>query len=63
MRPKRTMENSDTIATKIDELGQLGETKAWITKKHPFLVYVLPSIPLAVIFGDPIVWILSILGF
>ena len=62
MRPKRIKENSETIAIKIEELIQLGETQAWITKKHPFLIYVLPSIPLAVIFGDPIVWILSILG-
>ncbi len=63
MRPKRTKENSETIAAKIKELNQLGQTEAWITKKHPFLVYVLPSIPLTVIFGDPIVWILAILGF
>ena len=62
MRPKRSKENSETIAIKIDELNQLGETEAWITKKHPFLVYVFPSIILAVIFGDPIVWILSFMG-
>ena len=62
MRPKRSKENSETIAIKIDELNQLGETEAWITKKHPFLVYVFPSIILTVIFGDPIVWILSFMG-
>lgn len=62
MRPKRSKENSETIATKIEELYQLGETEAWITKKHPFLIYILPSIPFAVIFGDPIVWILSFMG-
>ena len=63
MRPRRIKENTETIAAKIEELAQMGETEAWITKKHPFLIYVLPSIPLAVIFGDPLVWILSILGY
>ncbi len=63
MRPRRIKENTETIAAKIEELAQMGETEAWITKKHPFLIYVLPSIPLAVILGDPLVWILSILGY
>jgi len=63
MRPRRIKENTETIAAKIEELAQMGETEAWITKKHPFLIYILPSIPLTVIFGDPLVWVLSILGY
>ncbi len=63
MRPRRIKEDKETISAKIKELSQMGETDAWITKKHPFLMFVLPSILLAVIFGDPIVWILSVLGY
>ena len=62
MRPRRIQENADSIAAKIEELSQMGETEAWITKKHPFLIYVFPSIPLTIILGDPIVWILSLFG-
>jgi hypothetical protein len=62
MRPRRIKEDATTIRKKIDELSEMGETEAWITKKHPFLIYVLPSIPLTMILGDPIVWTLTALG-
>ena len=62
MRPRRIKEDSNAISNRIAELKEMGETEAWITKKHPFLIYVLPAIPLTMIFGDPIVWIMSSLG-
>ena len=62
MRPRRKKEDKETISKHISELKELGETEAWITKKHPFLIYVFPAIILTMIFGDPIAYILLELG-
>ena len=62
MRPRRKKEDKETISKHISELKELGETEAWITKKHPFLIYVFPAIILTMIFGDPIACILLELG-
>ena len=62
MRPRRKRVNSEDLTAQIEQLKDVGETSAWITKKHPFLVYVLPAIPLALILGDPVATILHILG-
>ena len=61
---QRGLENEIEGIAKIgpEELKELEETEAWITKKHPFLIYVFPAIILTMIFGDPIAWILLELG-
>ena len=60
MRPRRKRVNPEDLAAHIEQLKDAGETSAWITKKHPFLVYVLPAIPLALILGDPVATALHI---
>ena len=62
MRPRRKRVNPEDLAAHIEQLKDAGETSAWITKKHPFLVYVLPAIPLALILGDPVATALHIWG-
>ena len=41
----------------LDELAAEGLEKAWVTAKHPFLMFVFPAITPLVLLGDPIVWI------
>jgi len=62
MRPRRKRVDPEELAAHIERLKAAGETSAWITKKHPFLVYVLPAIPLALILGDPVATVLHIVG-
>ncbi len=62
MRPRRKRVDPEELAAHIQRLKVAGETSAWITKKHPFLVYVLPAIPLTLILGDPVATVLYNLG-
>tara|TARA_B100000902_G_scaffold397671_2_gene462182 strand:- start:6253 stop:7209 length:957 start_codon:yes stop_codon:yes gene_type:complete len=62
MRPRRKRVDPEELAAHIERLKAAGETSAWITKKHPFLVYVLPAIPLALIIGDPVATVLHTVG-
>ncbi|MBC88127.1 MAG: hypothetical protein CMB12_02440 [Euryarchaeota archaeon] len=62
MRPRRKRVDPEELSAHIQRLKVAGETSAWITKKHPFLVYVLPAIPLTLILGDPVATVLYNLG-
>ena len=44
----------------LEELAEAGVERAWVTAKHPFLLFVFPAILPLTLFGDPIVWILGI---
>ncbi len=62
MRPNRGSRAESAVEEVIDELRAMGVTRPWVTSKHPFLVYVLPAIPLAILLGDPVSLLLGSLG-
>ena len=62
MRPSRGSRAESEVERVIEELQGMGSTSAWVTSKHPFLVYLLPAIPLTVLLGDPVSLILGALG-
>ncbi len=57
MRPVRGSRAETEVEAVLDELAAEGLDKAWVTAKHPFLLFVFPAILPLVLFGDPIVWI------
>ena len=57
MRPVRGSRAETEVETVLDELAAEGLDKAWVTAKHPFLLFVFPAIIPLILFGDPIVWI------
>ena len=57
MRPVRGSRAETEVEVVLDELAAEGLDKAWVTAKHPFLLFVFPAILPLVLFGDPIVWI------
>ena len=57
MRPVRGSRAETEVEAVLDELAAEGLDKAWVTAKHPFLLFVFPAIFPLVLFGDPIVWI------
>mgnify|MGYP001475209558 CR=1 FL=1 len=59
MRPVRGSRAETEVEAVIDELSAEGMDKAWVTAKHPFLLFVFPAILPLVLFGDPVVWITS----
>ncbi|MBD13546.1 MAG: hypothetical protein CMJ72_00085 [Planctomycetaceae bacterium] len=61
MRPVRGSRAETEIEQVLNELAEYGVENAWVTAKHPFLLFVFPAILPLVLFGDPIVWILSYL--
>ncbi len=54
MRPVRGSRAETDVATVLDELAAEGLEKAWVTAKHPFLLFVFPAILPLILFGDPI---------
>ncbi len=61
MRPVRGSRAENETEQVLEELAEAGIERAWVTAKHPFLLFVFPAILPLVLFGDPIVWILSYL--
>ena len=61
MRPIRGSRAETEIEQVLNELSEAGVERAWVTAKHPFLLFVFPAILPLVLFGDPIVWALSYL--
>ena len=61
MRPVRGSRAENETEQVLEELAEVGIERAWVTAKHPFLLFVFPAILPLVLFGDPIVWILSYL--
>ena len=59
MRPVRGSRAETEIEQVLDELAEAGVERAWVTAKHPFLLFVFPAILPLTLFGDPIVWILG----
>ena len=59
MRPVRGSRAETEIEQVLDELAEAGLERAWVTAKHPFLLFVFPAILPLTLFGDPIVWILG----
>ena len=57
MRPIRGSRAETDVEAVLGELAAEGLEKAWVTAKHPFLLFVFPAILPLVLFGDPIVWI------
>lgn len=56
MRPVRGSRSETEVESVLDELASEGVEKAWVTAKHPFLLFVFPAILPLVLFGDPVVW-------
>ncbi len=63
MRPSRGSRAEKQVGEVLKDLRNMGIDRPWVTSKHPFLVYVLPAIPLAVLVGDPVSLVLGSLGF
>ncbi|MDE0707976.1 MAG: hypothetical protein OSB33_03395 [Candidatus Poseidoniales archaeon] len=59
MRPVRGSRAETDVAAVLDELAAEGLDKAWVTAKHPFLLFVFPAILPLILFGDPVVWVSS----
>mgnify|MGYP002843863928 FL=1 len=57
MRPVRGSRAETEVEAVLDELAAEGLDKAWVTAKHPFLLFVFPAIIPLILLGDPIVWI------
>ena len=57
MRPVRGSRAETDVEAVLGELAAEGLDKAWVTAKHPFLLFVFPAILPLVLLGDPIVWI------
>tara|TARA_B110000438_G_scaffold245056_1_gene245849 strand:+ start:4631 stop:5632 length:1002 start_codon:yes stop_codon:yes gene_type:complete len=59
MRPVRGSRAETDVVAVLDELAAEGLDKAWVTAKHPFLLFVFPAIIPLILFGDPVVWVSS----
>ena len=57
MRPVRGSRSETDVEAVLAELAAEGMEKAWVTAKHPFLLFVFPAILPLFLFGDPIIWI------
>ena len=57
MRPVRGSRSETDVEAVLTELAAEGMEKAWVTAKHPFLLFVFPAILPLFLFGDPIIWI------
>ena len=62
MRPVRGSRAETDVEAVLFELSEEGLERAWVTAKHPFLLFVFPAIIPLVILGDPITWGLELLG-
>jgi hypothetical protein len=60
MRPVRGSRAETDVEAVLEELAAEGLEKAWVTAKHPFLLFVFPAILPLVLLGDPIVWIFGL---
>ena len=59
MRPVRGSRAETEIEAVLQELSEADVERAWVTAKHPFLLFVFPAILPLILFGDPIVWIFA----
>ena len=60
MRPVRGSRAETELETVLDELECEGIMRAWVTAKHPFLVFVFPAIIPLIVLGDPIIFAFSL---
>lgn len=62
LRPVRGSRAETEVEVVLKELAEQGLTKAWVTAKHPFLLFVFPAILPLVLLGDPITTGLALFG-
>ncbi|MEC7704203.1 MAG: hypothetical protein VX906_03060, partial [Candidatus Thermoplasmatota archaeon] len=60
MRPVRGSRAETELERVLDELECEGIMCAWVTAKHPFLVFVFPAIIPLIVLGDPIIFAFSL---
>jgi hypothetical protein len=61
MRPVRGSRAETDVEAVLKELAGEGLEKAWVTAKHPFLLFVFPAIIPLILIGDPIAWLFGML--
>jgi len=62
MKPPSRTPTPEVLNAQLDELAEAGAEEAWVTQKYPLLTYIFPGTFLLLIFGDPMSWILGIIG-
>ena len=62
MRPVRGSRAETEVEAVLAELAEEGVERAWVTAKHPFLLFVFPAILPLLLWGDPITCGLTWLG-
>ena len=62
MRPVRGSRAETEVEAVIEELKAEGQNKAWVTAKHPFLLFVFPAIIPLIVWGDPIAFLFGLFG-
>jgi hypothetical protein len=62
IQPPKKSPTRDELMIKIEELKLMGVEDAWVTKKYPLLSYIFPGTILMLFFGDPMWWILKLIG-
>ena len=60
MRPVRGSRAETELEAVIEELKAEGQNKAWVTAKHPFLLFVFPAIIPLIVWGDPIAFLFGL---
>ena len=56
MRPVRGSRAETEMMSVLDDLQDEGITRAWVTAKYPFLLFVFPAIIPLILLGDPVIF-------
>jgi len=62
MRPRRGSRSETALDEVLDELAELGAEKAWTTEKYPFMAFLMVGILPMLLFGDPVLLLLNLVG-
>lgn len=62
MRPPSRTPSPEVLERQLAELAEIGAEEAWVTHKYPLLTYLFPGTFLLLMLGDPMSWILCIIG-
>ena len=62
MRPRRGGRAENKLQDILSELEELGVDKAWTTEKYPFMAFLLFGILPLLLIGDPILFLLNLVG-
>lgn len=52
MRPKRKTPTQEEVEEQLEQLRELGEVKAWVTHKYPFMLFLFVGVLPLLLFGD-----------